>query len=299
MSPLLERTGNVIVRLSLIAFAFSPCGSGLTLGTRFQAGQSYDCKTIIDKEPGSGSIIEQFNGQSVTIGGRFASDLQCLSGGDHGVAFTAMSNGEPVIVKLVYESHNNRHNEKRLKFAEKRQVLFSTAAGGDAPLVPLISEGFTAERPTMYGEIWHKAAGQNWHQIHDSGGFQMVGNSSPDFMEFVKKSCEAIISLWSVGIEHGDIQRGNLMWDNQKRVVTLIDYENMEELDPGEENYDVVKLSQLMNRHRDEVEGYGVEAAAMMDDLRKNRNKYARSLQDFKEFYEEHFKSKLMLAKKK
>ena len=87
----------------------------------------------------------------------------------------------------------------------------------------------------MYGEIWPRVAGKTFKQISESGGFQ----SSQDFMEFAKKCCEAILRLWGVGLQHGDLTSHNVMWDGEKRAVTLIDYEDMDEVGPDEKNIDV------------------------------------------------------------
>lgn len=278
MSILLKPGSHVIVHLVLIACAFSPCTSGLSL----KGDTYYDCKN-----PPAGSLkslIKEFDGKNVTIGGASASDLECLGGGEDSVIFNGMSNGEKVIVKLL--RHTQTHG---LEYAAKLALLTKT---GDAPVVSLISEGFTAERPAVYGEIWPKVAGSSFKQIGDSGGFK----NPSDFFEFAKKSCEAIIRLWSAGIEHGDIHRGNLMWDGEKRAVTLIDYEDMDDLDTDEENIDVIKLANMMHRHREEIKNYGEDAVALIDDFKKHSAKYARSLGDFKKFYEDHFTRKFMRA---
>lgn len=271
----------VMMRLSLIALTSSPCTSGLTINNlnSLQADRSYDCK-----DPKSVSMIEQFIGKAVTIGNVSASGLQCLGRGDDGVAFTGLVNGEEVVVKFLSSKQSKNYH---LDFVEKMRAL---AANGAFPVIPLISEGFVKEAPTVYGEIWPRVAGKTFKQISESGGFQ----SSQDFMEFAKKCCEAILRLWGVGLQHGDLTSHNVMWDGEKRAVTLIDYEDMDEVGPDEKNIDVTFLfSEMLNR-RVEIMGYGTDAVALMNDLNTHGDKYAGSLQDFKKFYESHFKHKHM-----
>lgn len=269
----------VVARLLLIALAVSSCSS-LTLSS----GNFWTCDKVTDKQPHTGPIIKQFNGKGVRIGGVFVSDLQCLGGGDHGLSFIGMSKGKEVIVKMV---HDKNLIKERQDHDEMRRALFRKAPR-DAPLVPQISEGFTAELPQVYGEVWTKAIGKNFKQIHANGGF----GSSKDFSDFAKKSCEAIILLWQIGIRHGDIQRGNLLWNEEKRAVTLVDYESLDDVQPDGEDDDVKQLSDMFGRHRKEIEGYGDAAAAMMSDLKTNVDKYSKSLTEFKNFYERHFTSK-------
>jgi hypothetical protein len=251
------------------------------------------------KKPKSKPIIEKFDGKDVIIGGVLATNLECLGGGDRGVAFTANAQGKDVIVRMI-------HNKRQIMRVAAKDKLYSNffgqiSANGDTTgadsFTPQISEGFTEEMPKVYAEIWSKATGQSVLQLSNSG----VGFRTPEeFMEFAKKACESIMFMWSVGMRHGDFQRENVMWDHDAHAVHLIDYENFEEVEPDGFNNDVtwlITLFQKINDDFDIKELYGQKAAAMVHDLKKHEG-YRYSLDNFKKFYTTHFTGNIKLPEK-
>jgi len=290
-----------ISHTSLLALVLCSCANGLSI-KGFKAAWYNDCKNQVEYYPQSQPIIEQFAGKDVVIGGVAATNLKCYAGGGRGVIFTAMSNGQEVMVRMI-------HRQKQLAERDKRDKLYSNffeqiAANGNATgaqsFTSQISEGFTKEMPEIFAEIWTKAAGQNEIQRQDSGKGPLGFQNPQDFMEFAKQSCEAIMFMWSVGTRHGDIQRANMMWDDQTRVMKLIDYENFKRVHPDGHNTDVKWLSRVLNHYEDDYHNQdGWEnVVSMVKDLKENEEEYVSSLSKFKKFYEKHFHSSVTLPSK-
>jgi len=286
---LLTEIVPIMARLLLMALVFNSFAIQLALGN-FD-----DCSKVVEKQPATGPLIKQFNGKDVTIGGVLVGDLKCLGGGDHSLAFLGMHNGAEVIVRMIHTKAQIKrrtiHDDMRKKFFHRLEE--NPGAIGTKSFVPQISEGFTTEMPQVYAEVWSKAIGQNMKEIQDNGGFK----SPEDFYDFAKHSCEAIIFMWGVGMQHGDVQRGNLMWDEGTRSVSMIDYEAFDEMDPGERNNDIDDLYTMFRKYgkHHAIEEYGDKAVAMVEDLREHHKEYAKSLDKFVKFYERHFNDKMVL----
>jgi predicted Ser/Thr protein kinase len=260
-----------------------------------------DCDNLPSVQRANGHIIRQIiqklDGKEVTIDGILATNLKCIGGGDHGVAFSGNVNGEKVIVKATHKPYliKVRHTAAKMASVFFSEVPANNAATGAQSFTPQKAEGFIDGIPHVMGQIWTAGVGKNWMQIQDDGGF----TKAADFMEFMKKSCEAIAFMWSVGIRHGDIQRANMMWDDNTRKVTLIDYENMQFQDPDGYNKDLNRLDEAIRHYKrhypfDHSDGEWQPVVNMVDDLHKHKE-YRESLHNFTKFYSKHFHATLTL----
>jgi thiamine kinase-like enzyme len=264
-----------------------------------------NCVDIRDKRKLSGPIIDQFDGKDIKIGDKVAKKLKCLGGGDHGVTFIGTMNDQNVIVKLTHDRDEiDDHARQRVMRKELwQQAALNQEATGSGSFVKTMSEGFTQEMPQVYGEVWSMAPGRNMREIERSTGF----HDSQEFLDFAQRACEAVIFMWGVGMHHGDIQRGNLVWDSSKQLLTLVDYENFgheHRTHHTDHNEDVEKMDAMFRKYRNHHPSYddsstGRAAQDMVMDLRHNTKHYAKSLDNFLQFYKRHFGDNIVLSSKK
>jgi hypothetical protein len=285
----------LIARLPLCVIVFFSCGAS---GLHMSATNFNNCVNVRDEQEDSGPIIDQFAGKDVNIGGAVAKNLKCVGGGDHGVAFIGTMNDQKVIVKFIHRKDEiSDRAEHRLMTRELlQQAALNEGATGSHSFVKIISEGFTQEMPNVYAEIWSMAPGRNMKQIQDSTGFK----DPQEFFDFAKRACEAVIFMWGIGMTHGDIQRGNLVWDSSQHLLTLIDYEDLgHETHTEGANEDVGKMDDMFRKYSHHHPIDGKAAQDMVMDLRQHAKYFAESLSNFLEFYKKHFGDNIVLSSKK
>jgi len=249
-------------------------------------------------------IVDQFAGKDVNIGGALAKNLKCVGGGSHGLAFSGTMSDQKVIIKFIPSKKeiSDRAEHRLMRRELLKQAALNEGATGSHSFVKVMSEGFTQEMPNVYAEIWSMAPGRDMMQISDTGF-----KDPQEFFDFAKRACEAVIFMWGVGMTHGDIHRGNLVWDSSQRLLTLVDYEDLRyETHTEGTNEDVIKMDDMFRKYlRDRMKSgdhhpiEGKAAKDMVVDLHQHAKYYAKSLNNFLEFYKKHFGDNIVLSSRK
>jgi len=273
-----------------------------------------DCQSA-RTDAAAGPIYTKYQNKRVTVAGVEVTDLTCLGAGGFGLVFAGMTTrGLNVIVKFFFTAGRGRVDTRAFKWAEfiQAQVKKNPGATGASYFMKAVTDAQVAD--DLYAQVWSRAYGFNLAQIegplHMNANYDLIGSghnrsiygfnnffkqgasdtyNRKAFLTVLQKTMEGVLFLWRIGLEHGDIQRSNIMWDSEQ--LTFIDYDTMRFYNGGKnaDVADAVRISQNWRAPK------GKKAQIMQETFEADEE-IGSSFEKFQAFVEHFTESKVVLA---